>query len=271
MIVAIESRKYRQGVLCRKIGRAHRDDKAHHVRFGGEADDLVTGKAGSPCKPGDEKGQTVFHRMGNGDPGLCSLLEQTGETVRLARHAGAFAVVDIVGRAAARRPGEQHRRSAVIRIMRDLRRAVDGIVEGGVVAMDEDHGAPAARRDVGAERTREIGLRLVGDDVGGGEELQRVVGLAGLVALDLAGLVDLRDGDVDACEVEHRGARIVEYLAGVLGVVAGGGDEDAVVAGDLGRRDLHRRGSQHVGLWLRDAARDQQYQQYDDEPVLQHS
>ena len=41
--------------------------------------------------------------------------------------------------------------------MGDLRGAVDGAVEGGVVAMDEDHGAAAARGDVGAQREENCG------------------------------------------------------------------------------------------------------------------
>ena len=137
--------------------------------------------------------------------------------------------------------------------MGDLGHPVNGGVERGVVAVNEDHGAAAARGDVGAERLRELRLRVIGDDIGGGEILQRIVGLARLVALDLAGLVNLGHGDVDASEVQHRRTRIVEHLAGTVRIGACRGDEDAVVAGDLGWRNRDRGRTDKVGSLPGDA------------------
>ena len=108
----------------------------------------------------------------------------------VARGAGAFLVIDIVGGLGARRPGKQHRRAGIAGIVDDLGQAVDRVVEAGVVAMDEDHDAAAARRDIGVERAGEFRLRVVADDLGSHEIFRRVIRLAARAPLDLAGLVE---------------------------------------------------------------------------------
>src|ERR1700729_4265516 len=71
---------------------------------------------------------------------------------RIARIHGAIAVIDVVGHIAAGRPGEQHRGDVDARVVNDLREAVDGFLEAGVEAVDEDKN-PAPRRapDAGVE------------------------------------------------------------------------------------------------------------------------
>ena len=63
---------------------------------------------------------------------------------RIARIHGAVAIIDVVGHIAAGGPGEQHRRDVDARVVNNLREAIDGFLETGVEAVDEDEN-PAAR------------------------------------------------------------------------------------------------------------------------------
>ena len=78
----------------------------------------------------------------------------------VARRHRAVTVVDIVDRAAARRPGEQHRRPGKAGIVHDLRHPVDRIVEQIVVAVHEHQHAMIVAGDVGAQRLFERGLSV---------------------------------------------------------------------------------------------------------------
>ena len=71
---------------------------------------------------------------------------------RVARIDRAVAIIDVVGHIAAGRPGEQHRGDIDARVVNDLREAVDGFLEAGVEAMDEDENpAPGRALDARVE------------------------------------------------------------------------------------------------------------------------
>ena len=142
-------------------------------------------------------------------------LEQRLE--RVARIKRAVAVIDVVGHAAAGRPGEQHRGDIDPRVMNDLGEAVDRFLEAGVEAMDENED-PAARRALDARikvrfrlsqvhpvgaQDDEIALRISGDR---GRKLN-VAGLARAVR---------RDGHDDVGEIEPPSPRAAEHDAGRL-------------------------------------------------------
>ena len=76
---------------------------------------------------------------------------------RIARIDSAVAVIDVVGHTAPGGPGEQHRRDIDARIMNDLRETIDGFLETGIEAVDEEEN-PAARHALDARI--EIGPRL---------------------------------------------------------------------------------------------------------------
>ncbi len=131
--------------------------------------------------------------------------------------------------------------------MGDLRGAVDGAVEGGVVAVDEDHHAAAARGDVGAERRGELQAARHRPPLRSPwKKFSGSLPLPGLLRSILPVSCTFRHGDVDAREVELRRARVVEHL-GVGGRLAGGGDEDRVVAGDRRWRHLHGARADEIG------------------------
>ena len=112
--------------------------------------------------------------------------------------AGAFLVVDIVGGPAARRPGKQHRRAGIAGIVGDLGQRGRRRVEAGVVAMDEDHDAAAARGDIGVERAGELRLGVIADDLGSHEIFRpgrRTCRASGARSGRSGGF---RNGDVDA-------------------------------------------------------------------------
>ena len=71
---------------------------------------------------------------------------------RVARIDRAVAIIDVVGHIAAGRPGEQHRGDIDARVVNNLREAIDGFLEAGVEAMDEDENpAPGRALDARVE------------------------------------------------------------------------------------------------------------------------
>ena len=70
---------------------------------------------------------------------------------------GAVAVVDVIGHIAAGRPGEQHRGDIDAGVVNDLSETIDGFLETGVEAVNEDEDPPSRYP---FDACIEIGLRL---------------------------------------------------------------------------------------------------------------
>ncbi len=133
---------------------------------------------------------------------------------RVARIDRAVAIIDVVGQVAAGRPGEQHRRDIDARVVDDLREAIDGFLEAGVVSMNKDENpAPGNPPDPLVEvclRLRqvdavgpqddEIALRIAGDR---GRQ-RNVAGPARAVR---------RDGHDNVGEIEPASSRSAEHDA----------------------------------------------------------
>jgi hypothetical protein len=152
----------------------------------------------------------------------------------------------------------------------DLREAVDGVVETGVVAVHEQHGAAAARRHVGAEGRHEMRPSVVAHDIRGHDVFRGIVRLAALSPLDLPGLMNAGHRDVDAGIVQPCRAAAVEDLGRIGRALSRGRDEDAVVAGYVrDRRPDDGAAEEYLGL-LADAAGAEQRKRQDAKHVEMH-
>ena len=164
---------------------------------------------------------------------------------RVARVHGAVAIVDVIGHVAPGRPGEQHRRDVHPRVVNDLGEAINGFLEAGVEAVDEDENpapgyAPDARVEV---RFRLSQVHAVGAQ---DDEIMFRIARRRRRDLDVARLARAvrrnRDGDVgeiepaspraaehDARRLDHGRARRRDEKVDLVGAGRGRPDDQAAV------------------------------------------
>ena len=169
----------------------------------------------------DEIAERMRQHRNRGDVGIFDDRPQH-RLQRVARVVGAFAIVKILQRAAARGPGEQHRDDVGVRIVRDLREAVDRLLEAGVVAVHEDQHVAARRL---GDPLVEIRARFLQVHAVGAGRYEITRGIAGrrsrpLHLADLAHRIgrnrnrDVGEGEADrALAAEHHPRRLCHRRA----------------------------------------------------------